>query len=119
MMAARWGRVINIASDAALLGDMQRANYCAAKAGLLGLTRATARELAPYGVTANAIAPGIIETDMTADMPDDRRETLLGLIPLGEFGAPGDVAAMAAFLASDAARYITGQVLCVDGGLNL
>lgn len=119
MMAAKWGRVINIASDAALLGDMQRANYCAAKAGLLGLTRATARELAPYGVTANAIAPGIIGTDMTADMPDPKRQALLELIPLGAFGQPDDVAAMAAFLACDAARYITGQVFCVDGGLNL
>lgn len=119
MMSARSGRIINISSDAALTGDMQRANYCAAKAGLLGLTRAAARELAPYGVTVNAIAPGIIETDMTADMADDKRETLLGLIPLGAFGQPEDVAAMALFLASDAARYVTGQVFPVDGGLSL
>jgi len=119
MMSARSGRIINISSDAALVGDMQRANYCAAKAGLLGLTRAAARELAPYGVTVNAIAPGIIETDMTADMAGDKRETLLGLIPLGAFGQPEDVAAMALFLASDAARYVTGQVFPVDGGLSL
>ena len=119
MTRAKWGRIVNIASDAALLGDMQRANYCAAKAGLLGLTRATAREMAPYGITANAIAPGIIETDMTADMPEARRKTMLDRIPLGRLGQPADVAAMAAFLASDAARYITGQVFCVDGGLNL
>jgi len=119
MTRAKWGRIINISSDAALLGDMQRANYCAAKAGLLGLTRATARELAPYGVTANAIAPGIIETDLTKALPDAKRSAMVGLIPLQRFGQADDVAALAAFLAGDAAAYITGQVFCVDGGLNL
>jgi len=119
MTRKKWGRVVNISSDAALLGDMQRANYCAAKAGLLGLTRATARELAAHGITANAIAPGIIDTDLTSDMPEARRTAMVGLIPLGRFGEPADVAALAAFLATDAARYITGQVFCVHGGLNL
>lgn len=119
MVRARWGRIINISSDAALLGDAQRANYCAAKAGLLGLTRAAARELAPQGITVNAIAPGIIETDMTAGMGEARRKALLDLIPLGRLGQADDVAALAAFLAGDDAAYITGQVFCVDGGLNL
>ncbi len=119
MARTRWGRIINISSDAALLGDAQRANYCAAKAGLLGLTRAAARELARQGITVNAIAPGIVETDMTAGMAEVRRKALLEAIPLGRFGQAEEVAALAAFLAADDAAYITGQVFCIDGGLNL
>ncbi len=119
MMKQRWGRIVNISSDAGLMGDAQRANYSAAKAGVVGLTKALARELAASGVTVNAIAPGVIETDLIADLPESRREAMLRLIPQGRFGQPEDVAGLAAFLCGDDAAYITGQVFCVDGGLRM
>lgn len=119
MARSRWGRIINISSVAGLTGDAQRTNYSAAKAGLLGLTKAAARELARSGITVNAIAPGMIETDLISDLDNRRGEQLLQSIPMGRFGQPTDVAAMALFLASEASSYITGQVFGVDGGLRM
>jgi 3-oxoacyl-[acyl-carrier protein] reductase len=117
MMRARYGRIINIASAAGIVGDVMRASYVAAKAGMIGLTKTAAREFAKSGVTANAIAPGVIETDMIKDVAEAKRSALLERIPLGHFGNPDDVARAALFLASDQSSYITGQVLSVDGGM--
>jgi 3-oxoacyl-[acyl-carrier protein] reductase len=117
MMKARAGRIINMSSAAGRMGNPGQANYAAAKAGLIGLTKTTARELASRGITCNAIAPGLIETDLTADLPEAASEALKGMTPLGYIGSVEDVAAAAVYFASDEARYVTGQVLGVDGGI--
>ena len=117
MMKQRSGCIINMASIVGVVGNAGQANYVASKAGLIGLTKTAARELAPRGVTVNAIAPGFIETDMTAALPEKAREAMLSQVPLGRAGKPEDVASTVAFLVSDSAAYITGQVLHVSGGM--
>ena len=117
MMQQRSGRIINIASITGVIGNPGQANYTAAKAGLIGLTKTIARECASRGVTVNAVAPGFIETDMTAVLPEKARAALLSMVPMGRPGQPEDVAGVVAFLASDAAAYLTGQVFHVNGGM--
>jgi len=117
MMKARYGRIINIASVAGVTGNPGQANYAASKGGLIALTKTTALELAPRGITCNAVAPGFIETAMTRQLPEEVREAWLKRIPLGRAGTPQDVAAAVVFLAGPASAYVTGQVLIVDGGM--
>lgn len=113
------GRIINMSSVSGILGNAGQANYSASKAGVIGLTKSVARELASRGITCNAIAPGFIETDMTDAMPEAAKESVKAQIPFGKVGKPEDIAELAAFLASEKAAYITGQVIAVDGGMSM
>lgn len=117
MMKQRYGRIINLSSVVGLRGNAGQINYAASKAGLVGMTKSAAKELAGRNITVNAVAPGFIDTDMTAALPENARQSMLSQIPMNRLGTPEDVAASIAFLASGAAGYITGQVLCVDGGM--
>ena len=117
MIKQRSGRIINISSIAGLTGNAGQANYAASKAGLIGLTKTLARELASRGITVNAVAPGLIETDMTTVLSEEIRQSILQKVPLGKLGEPDDIAGAVAYLASPEAKYITGQVLTVDGGM--
>lgn len=117
MMKARWGRVINITSVVGVTGNPGQANYCAAKAGMIGFTKALAQEMASVGITANAVAPGFIQTDMTDKLDEKQRDAILSQIPAKKMGDASDIANAVLFLASDAAKYITGQTLHVNGGM--
>lgn len=117
MLRAQSGRIVNISSVAGTMGIPGQANYSASKAGLIGFTKAVAKEVASRSITVNAVAPGFIETEMTAVLSEDRKKSYLGQIPMGRFGAAEEVAALVSFLVSEAASYITGQVITIDGGL--
>jgi len=117
MMKRRWGRIINITSVVGMIGNKGQANYAASKAGLIGLTKSVAKELASRNILVNAVAPGFIETEMTDAMTDEAKRSLTGMIPLDRLGSTADVASVVAFLASEHASYITGQVIVVDGGM--
>lgn len=117
MVRARWGRIVNISSVVGLLGNAGQANYAASKAGMIGFTKSVAREVAGRGITANAVAPGYVETELTGALPDNVKEQILGQVPVGRFGEPEEIAEVVAFLTGDRASYVTGQTIAVDGGM--
>lgn len=119
MMRQKFGRIVNIGSTSGVIGNAGQANYAAAKAGLIGMTKSLARELGAKGITANVIAPGFIETDMTANLPQEVKDRVLEAMALRRLGTPEDIAEAVAYVSSDAAGFLTGQVLCVDGGLTM
>ena len=117
MVRARWGRIVNISSVVGLLGNAGQANYAASKAGIIGLTKSVAREVANRGITANAVAPGYVETELTGGLSEEIKGRILGQVPVGRFGEPEEIAEVVAFLAGDGAAYVTGQTIAVDGGM--
>jgi 3-oxoacyl-[acyl-carrier protein] reductase len=119
MMRGRFGRIVNISSTSGIVGNAGQANYAAAKAGLVGLSKTVARELGSKGITCNVIAPGFVETDMTHNLPEEMKKGLLEMLPVKRLGAVEDIAAAAAYLTADDAGFVTGQVVCVDGGMTM
>ena len=117
MVRARWGRIVNVSSVVGILGNAGQANYAASKAGIIGLTKSVAREVANRGITANAVAPGYVETELTGGLSEEIKGRILGQVPAGRFGEPEEIAEVVAFLAGDGAAYVTGQTIAVDGGM--
>jgi 3-oxoacyl-[acyl-carrier protein] reductase len=119
MIRARWGRIVNISSVVGLVGNSGQANYAASKAGIIGFTKSVAREVAQRGITANVVAPGYVETELTGSLPEEVKDQIRGQVPAGRFGEAGEVAEVVAFLAGEGAGYVTGQTVAVDGGMTM